>query len=109
MSNARILVVEDERPMRIALADILDSEGYRVLTAADGESGLDQAVRQKPDLILLDVMLPKLDGYAVCSELRRLAVDAPVLMLTAKGSVHDRVTGLDRGRRRLSGQAVPNR
>ena len=97
MSNARILVVEDERPMRIALADILDSEGYRVLTAADGESGLDQAVRQKPDLILLDVMLPKLDGYAVCSELRRLAVDAPVLMLTAKGSVHDRVTGLDRG------------
>jgi DNA-binding response OmpR family regulator len=97
MSNARILIVEDEYPMRMALADILDSEGYRVLTAIDGESGLDQATRQKPDLILLDVMLPKLDGYALCAELRRLAVDTPVLMLTAKGQVHDRVTGLDSG------------
>jgi DNA-binding response OmpR family regulator len=97
MSSARILIVEDERPMRMALADILDSEGYRVLTAADGPSGLDQATRQKPDLILLDVMLPKLDGYALCTELRRLAVDTPVLMLTAKGQVQDRVTGLDSG------------
>ena len=95
--NARILIVEDEPPMRTALSDILDSEGYRVQSAADGEAGLHQAVEQRPDLILLDVMLPKLDGFALCAELRRLAVAAPVLMLTAKGLVEDRVTGLDCG------------
>ena len=94
---ARVLIIEDEPAMRIALADILDSEGYRVLTAPDGESGLVHATSQKPDLILLDVMLPKLDGYALCAELRRLALHTPVLMLTAKGQVQDRVTGLDSG------------
>jgi DNA-binding response OmpR family regulator len=93
----RILIVEDEPPMRMALKDILDSEGYRVLMAADGESGMEQAVREKPDLILLDIMLPKLDGYAICAELRHLAMTTPVLMLTAKGQVQDRVTGLDSG------------
>jgi DNA-binding response OmpR family regulator len=95
--KARLLVVEDEQPMRLALTDILDSEGYRVQTAADGEAGLRQAVEQQPDLILLDVMLPKLDGFAVCAELRRLEMAAPVLMLTAKGQVEDRVAGLDCG------------
>jgi DNA-binding response OmpR family regulator len=95
--NPRILIIEDELPMRTALKDILDSEGYRVLTAADGETGMERAIREKPDLILLDVMLPKLDGYSVCAELRRLAVRTPVLMLTAKGQVQDRVTGLDTG------------
>ena len=93
----RILVIEDEPPMRIALQDILDSEGYRVLTAVDGEAGLERAVAEKPDLILLDVMLPKLDGFALCAELRRLEMRVPVLMLTAKGQVRDRVTGLDSG------------
>jgi len=95
--SARILVVEDEPPMRIALRDILAAERYRVLIAADGQAGLDLALREQPDLILLDVMMPKLDGYAVCAELRRLAVAAPVLMLTAKAEVQDRVTGLDSG------------
>jgi len=95
--SARILVVEDEPPMRIALRDILAAEHYRVLTAGDGEAGLDLALREQPDLILLDVMLPKLDGYALCAELRRLALAVPVLMLTAKGEVQDRVTGLDSG------------
>jgi DNA-binding response OmpR family regulator len=95
--KARILVVEDEPPMRMALKDILDSEGYRTQTAADGDAGLQQAMEQKPDLILLDVMLPKLDGFALCGELRRLAIATPVLMLTAKGQVEDRVTGLDSG------------
>ncbi|MGA3265224.1 MAG: response regulator transcription factor [Verrucomicrobiota bacterium] len=93
----RILIVEDETPMRTALADLLASEGYRVLTAADGESGLKRALDEKPDLILLDIMLPKLDGFALCAELRRLARDLPVMMLTAKGQVEDRVTGLDVG------------
>ena len=93
----RILIVEDEPPMQMALRDMLTAEGYRILIAADGESGLNQGIAEKPDLILLDVMLPKLDGYAVCSELRRLDIATPVLMLTAKAQVHDRVTGLDSG------------
>ena len=62
----RILVIEDELPMRVGLEDLLRAEGYRVLTACDGEEGLARAVEQKPDLILLDIMLPKLDGFAVC-------------------------------------------
>lgn len=95
--NERILIVEDETPMRTALADLFASENYRVLTAADGESGLSRALDEKPDLIVLDVMMPKLDGFALCGELRRLANDVPVLMLTAKGQVEDRVTGLDAG------------
>ena len=93
----RILIIEDETPLRMALADLLAGEGYRALTAADGESGLARALTEKPDLILLDVMMPKLDGFAVCAELRRLANDVPVLMLTAKGQIEDRVTGLDAG------------
>ena len=67
------------------------------LTAEDGESGLRRAIGEKPDLILLDIMMPKLDGYAVCAELRRLANPVPILMLTAKGQVEDRVAGLDVG------------
>ncbi len=93
----RLLIVEDELPMRTALQDVLAAEGYRVLTAAEGESGLRRAVEEKPDLILLDIMMPKLDGYAVCAELRRLGHTVPILMLTAKGQVEDRVTGLDCG------------
>ncbi|HEV2330298.1 MAG TPA: response regulator transcription factor [Verrucomicrobiae bacterium] len=95
--NERILIIEDETPMRTALADLFASENYRVLTAADGERGLERALGEKPDLIILDVMMPKLDGFALCAELRRLANDVPVLMLTAKGQVEDRVTGLDAG------------
>lgn len=83
--------------MRTALADALASEDYRVLTAVDGAEGLEMAIAEKPDLILLDVMMPKLDGYAVCAELRRLDIATPVLMLTAKGQVDDRVNGLDAG------------
>jgi DNA-binding response OmpR family regulator len=94
---SRILIIEDETPMRTALADVLAGEGYRALTAADGESGLRRALEEKPDLILLDIMMPKLDGFAVCAELRRLANQVPVLMLTAKGQIEDRVTGLDAG------------
>jgi len=93
----RLLIIEDELPMRTALHDVLLAEGYRVLTAPDGESGLRRAIAEKPDLILLDIMMPKLDGYAVCSELRRLSNPVPILMLTAKGQIEDRVTGLDSG------------
>jgi DNA-binding response OmpR family regulator len=90
-------VIEDELPMRVALRDCLERQGYRVLLAADGESGLDKAVREKPDLILLDIMMPRLDGFALCAELRRLGHAVPILMLTAKGRVEDRVSGLDSG------------
>src|SRR5439155_4816523 len=93
----RILIIEDELPMRTVLKDCLASEGYRVLTAADGQSGLQRALAEKPDLVLLDIMMPHVDGYAVCAELRRLANRARILMLTAKGQVEDRVTGLDAG------------
>jgi DNA-binding response OmpR family regulator len=93
----RILVVEDELAMRVGLEDCLKAEGYRVLSAGDGESGLQKAIEEKPDLILLDIMLPRLDGFAVCAELRRLGKQVPVLMLTAKGQVEDRVRGLDVG------------
>jgi DNA-binding response OmpR family regulator len=94
---SRILIIEDETPMRTALADVLEGEGYRALTAAEGEAGLRKAVEEKPDLILLDIMMPKLDGFAVCAELRRLGHTTPVLMLTAKGQIEDRVNGLDVG------------
>lgn len=96
-TSARILIVEDELPMRTALEDCLSGEGFRVITAADGERGLERALKEKPDVILLDVMMPRLDGFAVCAELRRLGHNTPVLMLTAKGQVRDRVTGLDAG------------
>ncbi len=95
--SARILVVEDEMAMRIGLEDCLKGEDYRVLSAADGEKGLQKAIEEKPDLILLDIMLPRLDGFSVCAELRRLGHTVPVLMLTAKGQVEDRVRGLDVG------------
>lgn len=97
MVNARILVIEDELAMRTALTDVLEAEGGRVITANDGQAGLDRALKEKPDLILLDLMMPKLDGFAVCAELRRLGHTEPILMLTAKGQVEDRVAGLDVG------------
>ena len=93
----RILLVEDETAMRIALQDALEAEGYRVLTAADGQTGLDRALKEKPALVLLDVMLPKLNGFEICAHLRRLGNSLPVLMLTAKGMVSDRVKGLEAG------------
>ena len=94
---ARILIIEDERAMRTALEDCLLAEDHRVITANDGEAGLQRALKENPDLLLLDIMLPRLDGFAVCAELRRLGRTQPILMLTAKGQVEDRVTGLDAG------------
>jgi DNA-binding response OmpR family regulator len=95
--NERLLIVEDELAMRTALADALEAGGYRVITAADGEAGLARALKERPDLILLDIMMPKLDGFAACAELRRLGHTEPILMLTAKDQIEDRVTGLDAG------------
>ena len=83
--------------MRTALADALTAAGFRVLTAENGEAGLKRALEQQPDLLLLDVMMPRLDGIALAAELRRLGRETPILMLTAKGGVQDRVRGLDAG------------
>lgn len=96
-SRERILIVEDELPMRTALADTLADQGYRPITADDGESGLQRALDEHPDLILLDVMMPGRSGYSVAAELRRLGIVTPILMLTAKGQIEDRVDGLDSG------------
>ena len=96
-ATSRILVIEDETPMRTALHDCLERQGYRVLEAEDGAVGLEKAIHEKPDLIVLDVMMPRLDGFALCAELRRLAMATPVLILTARGRVEDRVSGLDAG------------
>ena len=93
----RLLVIEDEAPMRTALVETLKAEGYRVLAAADGVAGLELACTGPFDLVLLDVMMPGLDGFAVCRELRKRGRAMPVLMLTAKGQVDDRVEGLDSG------------
>jgi DNA-binding response OmpR family regulator len=93
----RILIIEDELPMRTALTDLLQAQGHRVIVAADGATGLERALEEKPDLLLLDVMMPKLDGFAVCRGVRQHAPTVPILMLTAKGQVDDRVEGLDAG------------
>lgn len=93
----RLLIIEDEAPMRTALVETLKAEGYRVVSAADGPSGLELACTEAFDLVLLDVMMPGLDGFAVCRELRKRGRTMPVLMLTAKGRIDDRVEGLDSG------------
>ena len=93
----RLLLVEDELGIRVPLADSLRVAGYEVDTAEDGESALQAVPDGGFDLILLDLLLPDKDGVAVCQELRRNGVDTPVLMLTVKGSLEDRVSGFAAG------------
>lgn len=92
----RILVVEDDATLLDTLEYNLTAEGYKVLTAADGRTALQVARDEKPDLVLLDVMLPGLDGFEVCRILRR-EMNAPILMLTARADEVDRVVGLEVG------------
>ena len=91
-----VLVVEDEPNLLTALKYTLEQGGYETLTATDGESGLHLARTRKPDLVILDVMLPNLDGFEVCRMVRRES-DVPILMLTARGEEVDRVVGLELG------------
>jgi len=93
----RILIIEDEEELVRGLRLNLEAEGYELSWALDGEAGLAKALRDAPDLILLDIMLPKKDGLDVCRELRRQNVGVPIVMLTAKGEEVDKVVGLEIG------------
>ncbi len=92
-----ILIIEDERKLADLLSLGLKGERYSVETAFDGDEGLEKASKNNYSLIILDIMLPKKDGLAVCRELREKNIHTPIIMLTAKGSVEDRVIGLDMG------------
>jgi DNA-binding response OmpR family regulator len=94
---ARILIAEDEPEMAMGLKDNLQFEGYEALVASDGEQTLALAAGQRPDLILLDVMMPKLDGLEVCRRIRRTGASVPIIMLTAKSQELDIVRGLEAG------------
>jgi two-component system alkaline phosphatase synthesis response regulator PhoP len=93
----KVLLVEDEPGLILTLTDRLESEGFAVETAADGESGERRAISGDFDLIILDVMLPKKNGLDVCRDLRRQNVSTPILMLTARGETIDKVLGLKLG------------
>jgi DNA-binding response OmpR family regulator len=92
-----VLIIEDDPTMLIGLRDNFEFKGYKVLTAADGEKGLRAALNSKPDLIILDIMLPKINGYEICRLIREEKLAMPVIMLTAKGEESDIVLGLNLG------------
>jgi DNA-binding response OmpR family regulator len=94
---SQILIIEDEPALLRALADNFRFDSYEVLTAQDGETGLRLVKDKKPDLLILDLMLPRMSGYDVCRRLRAEGVEIPILMLTARGEEADRVVGLDLG------------
>jgi DNA-binding response OmpR family regulator len=95
----KILLVEDEKDMAYAVALQLESKGYEVITASDGREGLDKARAKKPDLIILDLMLPKIDGYKVCRMLKfdSKYKDIPIILFTARAQDSDKKTGKEVG------------
>ena len=93
----RILVIEDEPQMLLGLRDNLELEGYEVVTASDGEDGLAKAISTAPDLVILDITLPRKNGFEVCRELRARANPTPVVMLTARSQETEKVLGLELG------------
>src|SRR5580704_11264597 len=97
LTAARILIVEDEPALMRGLKDTFSSKGFDVLSAMDGQAGLDAAFSEDPDLILLDIMLPKVNGYEICRALRQRGLEMPIVMLTAKGQEEDIVLGLNLG------------
>ena len=97
MTPATILIIEDDATIMRVLKDNCAAKGHRVLTASNGEAGLDAAFNGRPDLILLDLMLPKMNGYEICRAIRAEKLEMPILMLTAKGQEEDIVRGLELG------------
>ncbi len=95
--NKRILLVEDEPRLARTLSDRLRAENYQVESAGDGITGLERASQEAYDLIILDVMLPGRNGFDICRDLRQKGIDTPIIMLTARGQVTDRVVGLKLG------------
>src|SRR6056297_41018 len=93
----KILIVEDNRGIQMSLKDEFESKGYQVTVASNGEEGLRLALEEKPDLIILDIMLPVMDGYEVCKKLRMKGNHIPVIMLTVKNREIDKVLGLELG------------
>jgi len=93
----KVLIVEDDATMLRGLKDNFEVKGYKVVTAADGEAGLDACLSCKPDLIVLDIMLPKINGYEICRLVREAGLACPIIMLTAKGEESDIVLGLNLG------------
>ena len=97
MKKPQILIIEDDPTLLRGLKDNFEGQGYDVTTATDGQRGLDVLLQQEPDLVVLDLMLPKLNGYQVCEQARAKQLKMPVIMLTAKGQEDDIVRGLDAG------------
>jgi DNA-binding response OmpR family regulator len=95
--RAKILVVEDEPAMVAGLRDNFEFEGYEVITAQDGIEGLERALEESPDLVVLDVMMPRMSGLEVCKQLRAKRASLPIIMLTARGQEIDKVVGLELG------------
>jgi DNA-binding response OmpR family regulator len=94
---AKILIVEDEPNMVAGLRDNFEFEGYQVLTAADGVAGLERALSESPDIVILDVMMPRMSGLDVCKQLKAKKPSMPIIMLTARGQEVDKVVGLELG------------
>jgi DNA-binding response OmpR family regulator len=93
----KVLIIEDEPNMVLGLKDSCEYEGYEVAVARNGKEGLEKATNEKPDIILLDVMLPVMSGLDVCRTLRRRGIETPIIMLTARGQETDKVVGLEVG------------
>jgi two-component system alkaline phosphatase synthesis response regulator PhoP len=94
---AKILIVEDEPNMVAGLRDNFEFEGYQVITAGDGVAGLERALAESPDLVILDVMMPRMSGLDVCKQLKSKRPSIPIIMLTARGQEVDKVVGLELG------------
>src|SRR4026209_1078489 len=92
-----VLIIEDDPTMLTGLKDNFEFKGYKVVTAADGEKGLKAALNARPDLIILDIMLPRINGYEICRLVREEKLQMPIIMLTAKGEESDVVLGLNLG------------
>jgi DNA-binding response OmpR family regulator len=93
----RILVIEDDLQLLLGLKDNLEAEGYEVVTATDGDIGLTKAQRTPPDAVILDLMLPTIDGFDVCRQMKQVGVSAPLLILTARAQEADKLRGLQLG------------
>ena len=102
----RVLLVEDDENMRFMLRDNLEMAGYHICAVGDGQTTLSAFLKEKFDLCVFDVMLPKMDGFSLAAAVRKLSIDVPIIFLTAKGLKEDRVRGFQGGCRRLYHKAI---